>query len=104
MGIHFFFYFVKHGKQISMRVFLVVSKGLSSKRNTETFLTDFFAVFCLTFETYKKTISSATIQGDSVVFSINQNLNSLHQVEHRFSRAFYTKVLHFRDNRKNVQF
>ena len=45
-----------------------------------------------------------TIQGDSDVFSIKQNLNSLHQGEHRFSHAFFTKVLHFRDNRKNVQF
>ena len=44
------------------------------------------------------------IQGDSDVFSIKQNLNSLHQGEHRFSHAFFTKVFHFRDNRKNVQF
>ena len=44
------------------------------------------------------------IQGDSDVFSIKQNLNSLHQGEHRFSHAFFTKVPHFRDNRKNVQF
>ena len=44
------------------------------------------------------------IQGDSDVFSIKQNLNSLHQGEHRFSQAFFTKVPHFRDNRKNVQF
>ena len=44
------------------------------------------------------------IQGDSDVFSIKQNLNSLHQGEHRFSHAFFTKVLNFRDNRKNVQF
>ena len=44
------------------------------------------------------------IQGDSDVFSINQNLNSLHQGEHRFPCASFTKVLHFRDNRKNVQF
>ena len=44
------------------------------------------------------------IQGDSDVFSIKQNLNSLHQGKHRFSHAFFTKVLHFRDNRKNVQF
>ena len=42
-------------------------------------------------------------QGDSDVFSINQNLDSLHQGNHRFSHAFFTKVLHFRDNRKNVQ-
>ena len=39
------------------------------------------------------------IQGDSDVFSIKQNLSSLHQAEHRFSHAFFTKVLHFRDNR-----
>ena len=45
-----------------------------------------------------------TIQGDSDVFSIKQNLNSLHQGDHHFSHAFFTKVLHFRDNRKNVQF
>ena len=45
-----------------------------------------------------------SIQGDSDVFSIKQNLSSLHQGEHRFSHAFFTKVLHFRDNRKNVQF
>ena len=44
------------------------------------------------------------IQSDSDVFSIKQNLNSLHQGEHRFSHAFFTKVLNFRDNRKNVQF
>ena len=44
------------------------------------------------------------IQGDSNVFSIKQNLNSLHQAEHRFSHAFVTEMLHFRDNRKNVQF
>ena len=44
------------------------------------------------------------IKGDSDVFSIKQNLNGLHRGKHRFSRAFFTKVLHFRDNRKNVQF
>ena len=44
------------------------------------------------------------IQGDSDVFSINKNLNSLQQGDHLFSQAFFTKVLHFRDNRKNVQF
>ena len=44
------------------------------------------------------------IQGDSDVFSIKRNLNSLYQGERRFSHAFFTKVLHFRDNRKNVQF
>ena len=43
------------------------------------------------------------IQGDSDVFSIKQNLNSLHQGKHRFSHAFFTKVLNFRDNRKNIQ-
>ena len=43
-------------------------------------------------------------QGDSDVFSINKNLNSLQQGDHLFSQAFFTKVLHFRDNRKNVQF
>ena len=52
------------------------------------------------------TLKMATpyIQGDLDVFSINQNLNSLHQGDHRFSHAFFTKVLHFRDNRKCVQF
>ena len=49
-------------------------------------------------------LSLCYIQGDSDVFSIKQNLNSLHQGEHRFSHAFFTKVPHFRDNRKNVQF
>ena len=44
------------------------------------------------------------IHGDSDVFSIKQNLNSLHQEEHRFSNAFFIKVLHFRDNLKNLQF
>ena len=36
--------------------------------------------------------------------NVVKNLNSLHRGEHRFSHAFFTKVLHFRDNRKNVQF
>ena len=40
----------------------------------------------------------------NLIFSINQNLNSLHQGDHRFSHAFFTKVFHFQDNRKNVQF
>ena len=44
------------------------------------------------------------IQSDSDVFSIKQNLNSLHQGDHRFPHACFTKVLHFRDNHKNVQF
>ena len=44
------------------------------------------------------------IQGDSNVFSIKQNLNSLQQGKHRFSHAFFNKVHQFRDNRKNVQF
>ena len=47
---------------------------------------------------------TSVIQRDSDVFSINQNLKSLHQGEHRFSHAFFTKVLNFRDNRVNVQF
>ena len=47
---------------------------------------------------------SLDIQGDSDVISIKQNLNSSHQGEHRSSHAFFTKVLYFRDNRKNVQF
>ena len=29
------------------------------------------------------------IEGDWDVFSINQNLNSLHQGDHRFSHAFF---------------
>ena len=31
-----------------------------------------------------------SIQGDSDVFSIKQNLNCLQQGEHRFSHAFFT--------------
>ena len=53
---------------------------------------------------FNKHYLNLNIQGDSDVFSINQNLNSLHQGKHRFSHAFFTKVLNFRDNRKNVQF
>ena len=49
-------------------------------------------------------IINRNIQGDSDVFSIKQNLNSLQQGDDRFSHAFFTKVLDFRDNRKNVQF
>ena len=51
-----------------------------------------------------KKIFRKNIQGDSDVFRIKQNLNSFHRGEHRFSHPFFTKVLHFRDNRKNVQF
>ena len=39
------------------------------------------------------------IQGDSDVFSIKQNLNLV-----SLMHAFFTKVLHFRDNRKNLHF
>ena len=67
-----------------------------------------FSSFLDVFETKLKKLcytgSLRHIQGDSDVFSIKQNLNSLHQGEHRFSHAFFTKVLHFRDNHKNVQF
>ena len=49
-------------------------------------------------------IEKLLIQGDSDGFIIKQNLNSLHQGDHRFSHAFFIKVLHFRDNHKNVQF
>ena len=64
------------------------------------------ADFFFNYDSFERQFSQMKwgIQGDSDVFSIKQNLNSLHQGEHRFSHAFFTKVFHFRNNRKNVQF